>query len=94
MTGIPIKVFGDLAEKQCNVIRDEGEVNTHSQVAYPLEVINEEGRRNVNFEYQFGYYYYYYYYYYFISQRILEKYLLNNWFKDHSVEKLKKQNKL
>ena len=48
MTGMPIKVYKDLAEKQCKVIRDEGEVN--SQVAYPLEVINEEGRRNVNFE--------------------------------------------
>ena len=48
MTGMPIKVYKDLAEKQCKVIRDEGEVN--SQVAYPLEVMNEEGRRNVNFE--------------------------------------------
>ena len=47
-----IKMTGhkDLDEKQCNAVRDEGEVNTHSQVAYPLEVINEEGSRNVNFE--------------------------------------------
>ena len=54
MTGMPIKVYKDLAKKQCNVIRDEGEVNTHSQVAYPLEVINEEGSRNVNFEFLRG----------------------------------------
>jgi hypothetical protein len=47
MTGMPIKVF---EEKQCNAVRDKGEVNTHSQVAYPLEVINEGGSRNVNFE--------------------------------------------
>ena len=50
MTGMPIKIFEDLDEKQCNAVRDEGEVNTHSQVAYPLEVINEEGSMNVNFE--------------------------------------------
>ena len=43
-------VYKDLAEKQCNVIRDEGKVDAHSQVAYPLEVINEEGSKNVNFE--------------------------------------------
>ena len=50
MTGMPIKIFEDLDEKQCNAVRDEGEVNTHSQVAYPLEVINEEKSKNVNFE--------------------------------------------
>ena len=47
---MPIKIFEDLDEKQRNALRDEGEVNTHSQVAYPLEVINEEGSMNVNFE--------------------------------------------
>ena len=52
MTGMPVikVVFEDLAGKQCNVIRDEGEVDTHSQVAYPLEVINEEGSKNFSFE--------------------------------------------
>ena len=50
MTGMPIKIYENLDEKQCNAVGDEGEVNTHCQVAYPLEVINEEGRRNVNFE--------------------------------------------
>ena len=50
MTGMPIKIYENLDEKQCNAVRDEGEVNTHSQVAYPLEVINEEESRNVNFE--------------------------------------------
>ena len=50
MTGMPIKIYENLDEKQCNAVGDEGEVNTQSQVAYPLEVMNEEGRRNVNFE--------------------------------------------
>ena len=50
MTGMPIKIYENLDEKQCNAVGDEGEVNTHSQVAYPLEVINEEGSMNVNFE--------------------------------------------
>ena len=47
---MPIKIYENLDEKQCNAVGDEGEVNTQCQVAYPLEVINEEGRRNVNFE--------------------------------------------
>ena len=38
---MPIKVYEDPAEKQCNAVGDEGEVNTQSQVAYPLEVINK-----------------------------------------------------
>ena len=38
---MPIKIFEDLDEKQCNAVRDEREVNTPSQVAYPLEVINK-----------------------------------------------------
>ena len=43
MIGMPIKIYYEnLDEKQCNAVGDEGEVNTQSQVAYPLKVINEE----------------------------------------------------
>ena len=50
MTGMPIKIYENLDEKQCNAVGDEGEVNTQCQEAYPHGVINEEGRRNNNFE--------------------------------------------